>query len=470
MLRIENMKTSLSVVVLLVSVGFISAEERMPNILVILADDLGYGDIGVHGCKDIPTPNIDKLAATGVRCTNGYSSHPFCSPMRAGFIVGRYQHRFGYERNIAYDPHNKHMGLPTSETTFAKRLQKKNYHTGILGKWHLGASAPFHPNRRGFNHFYGFLGGGHDYFDVDLTRPIGEGYRVPLQRNGKPTNLDEYLTTALSKEAVRFVESSKDKPFFLYVSYNAPHTPMQAPQETLDKFSSIKNKKRRAYAAMVHIMDEGIGQILQTLNRLNLRDNTLIFFLSDNGGPEMANASNNGPLRGQKGHVYEGGIRVPFLVSWPGVLPEGKEYHQPVSSLDIATTALETAVVPVTKEAKLDGINLIPYLAGKRKESPHGALFWRKENGKAWAVRAGSLKLLKVESSPKMLLYDLSKDIGETNDLTKAQPEDVKRLKALYDQWNKANTPPFFPSFRDYHRLMDKHYRSFSVPQRSNKE
>lgn len=437
-------------------------EPGRPNIVIILADDLGYGDVGIHGCKDIPTPHIDRLAKRGVLCTQGYASHPFCSPTRAGLLAARYQHRFGYERNIAYDPHNRYMGLPASEVTFAQRLQRSGYVTGALGKWHLGASMPFHPVRRGFSFFYGFLGGGHDYFKVDLLRPQGEGYFSPLERNGKPEGLNGYLTTVLSNEAVKFVEAQHRKPFLLYVAYNAPHTPMQAPEEYVRRFQSIKNKKRRTYVAMVSAMDDGIGSILDALERFKVRENTLVFFFSDNGGPEKANASDNGPLRGQKGDVYEGGIHVPFVASWPKVLPQGKRYDSPVHSIDISRTALAVGGVTPGKRSKLEGVNLIPYLTGKKSDPPHKALFWRKENGAAWAVRTGNYKLLQRRGAEKMELYDLDKDLGESTNLVDRQPDRVQQLKALYEQWNKANQPPFFPSYRDYHRQMDQHYKAIT--------
>lgn len=459
-LRISGLLFSLSLGFSSFNPGACAAER--PNIVIILADDLGYGDVGVQGCTDIPTPNIDRLASKGVRCTNGYSSHPFCSPMRAGFMAGRYQHRFGYERNIAYDPHNLFMGLPASETTVPARLQKLGYTTGAFGKWHLGAAAPFQPNRRGFDFFYGFLGGGHDYFEVDLTRPMAEGYRQPLQRNSEPENLGGYLTTVLSTEAVAFIEKHSDAPFFLYLAYNAPHTPLQAPEKYLKRFGSIQDEKRRAYAAMVNAMDDGIGGVLDAIGRLKLREKTLVFFLSDNGGPERSNASNNGPLRGQKGDVYEGGIRVPFIVSWPGNIPEGTTYERPVISLDVTCTALELAGAPA--DSKLDGVNLVPHLSGENQGAPHQALFWRKENGEEWAVRAGSLKLLKERASETLRLYDLAVDIGETTDLFSIRPDAAGELKSMYASWNGKNKPPFFPGYRDYHQILRAKYQDISSP------
>jgi arylsulfatase A-like enzyme len=439
-------------------------DHDQPNIIIILADDLGYADIGVHGCSDIPTPNIDSIARTGVRCSQGYSSHSYCSPMRAGLITGRYQHRFGYENNMPYDAHNRFMGLPTAEKTIADRLLEVGYATGGLGKWHLGAAHPFHPNRRGFDFYYGFLGGGHDYFTVDLQRPLGEGYFDALQRNGQPEGLDDYLTTKLSQEAVGFIEANRDGPFFLYLAYNAPHTPMQAPQSYLDKFASIEDKRRRTYAAMVNAMDDGIGMVLATLDRLELRKDTLVFFLSDNGGPEHANGSCNDPLRGQKGQVWDGGIRVPFLVSWPGVLPAGVVYEHPVISLDISRTALVVGGAKAeSNPSKLDGVNLLPYFCGETDEPPHEALFWRQAAGEVWAARAGDWKLVRDgRESEAMQLYHLVEDIGESQDLAHDKPDQAEMIRRQYDRWNDGNKPSFFPSYSTYWPHMDKVYREIS--------
>ncbi len=367
-------------------------EASRPNIVVILADDLGYADLGFQGSTDIRTPHLDALAASGVRCTQAYANHPFCSPMRAGFLTGRYQHRFGYENNVAFDLHNKHMGLPVSERTVAARLRAAGYRTAIMGKWHLGAAAPFRPNKRGFDHFFGFLGGGHDYFTVDANHPTGEGYRHPLQRNGQPATFEGYLTDALSAEAVSFVEEHREEPFFLYVAYNTPHTPLQAPASYLDRYAGIEDRKRRTYAAMVSAMDDGVGRLQAALAEHGLREKTLVMFLSDNGGPVRQgspNGASNGPLREGKGTVYEGGIRVPCVLSWPGTLPEGRVYDEPIIALDLTATALSAGGGLSGEEKEIDGVSLLPYLTGKRREAPHEWLCWRWQEGGKMGHPAG---------------------------------------------------------------------------------
>ena len=237
-----------TVLLLLVSVAIVDAK---PNIVVIMADDLGYGDLGYTGSDEIPTPNLDRLATQGVECTYGYVTHPYCGPSRAAFLTGRYQQRFGFESNPPYARDNPYAGMPESETLISNRLQAAGYATGIVGKWHIGAHSIHHPNNRGFDFFFGFLGGGHDYFQVDSRQPAAEGYLEPMMRNGKPADVQGYLTTQLTDEAIGFIKRRKEAPFFLFVSYNAPHTPLQAPDETIEKFSAIEDGNRRIYAAMV---------------------------------------------------------------------------------------------------------------------------------------------------------------------------------------------------------------------------
>ncbi|WP_168566640.1 sulfatase-like hydrolase/transferase [Crateriforma spongiae] len=435
-----------------------TADDR-PNIMIILADDLGYGDISLHGCTDIPTPNIDSIAHQGARFTNGYSSHPYCSPMRAGLMTGRYQHRFGYTKNVAYDPHNAVLGLPTTQTTIAQRLHDAGYATGMVGKWHLGAHANFHPRNRGFDDFFGFLGGGHDYFVVDTTRPLRENYQAPLDKNGIGTGLDQYLTTELTDHALKFIDDHADHPFFMYVAYNAPHTPLQAPDEKLEQFASITAKKRRTYAAMVSSMDDQIGRLLRRLDQHDLSENTLVFFLSDNGGPENANASDNGPLRGQKGDVHEGGIRVPFLMRYPAAIQPGTVIDTPVISLDVSTTAL--AVADADQDATLDGVNLIDRLTGKVPFDSQRELFWlsatNPKTGKM-AVRRGAIKLSRFDG--KAHLYNLDDDLGETNDLFEQDTTTAQSLNHAFGLWSSQNQPTIFPSYSTYHRLLKEFHES----------
>ena len=425
------------------------ASAERPNVILILADDLGYGDVGFHGCEDIPTPHLDALAASGVRFAHGYSSHPFCSPMRAALMAGRYQHRFGYVNNVAFDPHNQVMGLPPTEVTVASRLKKAGYRTGMVGKWHLGAAAPFHPLKRGFDYFYGFLGGGHDYFEVDTTVQLNENYKAALDDNGSPADFEGYLTEVLTDRAIAFIEQQQAAPYFLYVAYNAPHGPLQAPEDVVATFSSIEDKRRRTYAAMVHIMDQQIGRLLNTLEDRGERENTLVCFLSDNGGPEKANASDNGPLRGQKGDVFEGGIHVPFLMSLPGTLP-ATVYEKPVISFDLSQTALELAGAVAVGGG--DAVNLLPYVLGERDGDPHDALFWRMANHRRSAIRRGKDKLDVIDG--EAMLFNLDVDLGEAHDMASDQQATVAELSSLFDAWNAMNQPSIFPGYSDYHKQL----------------
>ncbi len=411
-----------------------------PNFVVILADDLGYADVGFHGCKDIPTPHLDRLAAGGVRCAAGYVSHSFCSPTRAGLMTGRYQHRYGHEHNPPYAPDDATIGLPPSEMTIADMLSRRGYVTGLIGKWHLGAAPPFHPMRRGFHEFFGFLGGGHRYFPEAWTGTTE--YTTPLERNGQPVRETEYLTTALGREASQFVERHAARPFFLYLAFNAPHTPMEAPADVIARFSHIADEKRRIYAAMVSVMDQEIGRVLDTLRRCGVESNTLVWFMSDNGGPTPANTASNQPLRGTKGTVYEGGIRVPFVVSWPGRLPAGKVYPHPVSSLDVAPTLAALAGAEWPADRPADGVNLIPYLTGEQSDPPHATLIWRQNGSLPWAVRLGRYKLVQADAQTAPELYDLEADVSEQNGLSAQRADEVRRAREIFENWQKAMSEP----------------------------
>ena len=421
---------------------------RKPNVLVIVGDDMGYADVGVHGSKDIPTPHIDSIARAGVRCTSGYVTGPYCSPTRAALLTGRYQQRFGHEFNPGPNPATKAKpGMPTSETTMAQRLKAAGYHTALVGKWHLGNAEEFHPLNRGFDEFYGFLGGAHSYFPAQTPRN-------PILRGREPVEEKEYLTDALAREAVAYVERHKASPFFLYLAFNAVHTPMHAPPKDLERFGHIADEKRRTYAAMMAAMDDAIGRVLAKVRDAGLEQDTLIFFFSDNGGPP-ANASNNGPLRGHKASTWEGGVRVPFLVQWKGRLPAGKVCDAPVAQIDILPTALAAAGVSVKPEWKLDGVDLLPHFTGATASAPHDMLYWR--FGNQMAVRAGDWKLVRARTNAAggaarrgqvtpSQLYNLAADVGEQNDLAAKEPEKAKELEAAWAKWDARNQPPAWPA------------------------
>ena len=423
---------------------------RKPNILFIVGDDMGYADVGFHGCKDIPTPNLDALAAAGVRFTNGYVTGPYCSPTRAGLLTGRYQQRFGHEFNAG----GGDTGLPVDQATIADRLKSAGYATALVGKWHLGSAPQFHPQKRGFDEFFGFLGGAHDYFN-----PAGF-----LRGNEPVKDLGGYATDAFAREAESFVGRNKDKPWFLYLAFNAVHTPMQAPKDLAAKFTNIAEPRRQTYAAMMLSMDEAVGRVRRKLAETGQEQHTLVAFISDNGGPTMpgvtVNGARNDPLRGSKRTTLDGGIRVPFVVAWPGRIKPAV-YEQPAIQLDLGPAALAAAGVDAKPDWKLEGVNLLPFLGGERTGSPqadagapHDALYWR--FGKQMAVRSGNHKLVRYDSNADTLtgaggqpvtaakLYDLAADPGETKDLAASMPDKVKELQAKWDAWDAGNVKPLW--------------------------
>ena len=429
------------------------AQRRPPNIVVIVTDDMGYADIGIHGCKDIPTPNIDTLARSGIRFTNAYVSGPYCSPTRAGLFTGRYPQRFGHEFNLDLSDAHRGFGLPLSEATLADRLRARGYHTAIFGKWHLGAGEQFHPMSRGFDEFFGFLGGQHSYLDTQAAS------RNPLLDGRKIVDQTDYLTEAFVDRAVDFIKRQKSQPFFLYLAFNAVHTPLEVPQKYLDRFPNIGDEQRRKYAAMLSAMDDGIGRTLNALHQEGLDENTIVFFFNDNGGPTMAgttiNGSSNAPLRGSKRQTYEGGIRVILAIRWKGHLPEKTTYDQPVIQLDVFPTALAVAGIKPKPEWRLDGVDLMPFLLGKQKHPPHEALYWRL--GTHMAIRKGEWKLVKTNEQPLRAvdaptlnelsgaeLYNLVKDLGEHENLASKYPEKVKELADTWRQWNNALSKPLW--------------------------
>ncbi|MFN3167859.1 MAG: sulfatase-like hydrolase/transferase [Phycisphaeraceae bacterium] len=435
--------------------GFATTDERPPNLIIILTDDQGWWDVGFNGCTDIPTPNLDRIANEGVRFSAGYVSHSVCGPSRAGLITGRYQDRFGASRNPTVDPSVPNNGVPRGEKMISELLKPRGYATMAVGKWHLGTHPDLTPDRRGFDEFYGFLSGGHDYFpqnlvheDLTEVRQQWGWYRTKLLHNGKRVATDDYLTDELSDMAVDFVERKKDQPFFLYLAYNAPHTPMQATQKYLDRFPHIEHERRRTYAAMVSAVDDGVGRLLDTLDKLEIADDTLVVFLSDNGGASN-NASRNRPLRGNKGSMYEGGLRVPFAMRWPGKIPAGLDYEHPVISLDIAATIAAHAKADVPDNKPLDGVDLIPYLSGEVKGPPHDALYWRMFDKGSRAMRLGDHKLV-LDRGTAWQLYNLGADIKETNDLSGRSTAEVKRLLGLYEQWESQMVEPAYPGLGNW--------------------
>lgn len=449
----------------------VSSEKSIsPNVIIILADDLGYADVGFNGCKDIPTPQIDKIAKEGVKFTNAYVSYAVCGPSRAGLITGRYQDRFGFGRNPLFAPNDPKMGLPLTEETLAEALKKADYKSIALGKWHLGAHETLKPLHRGFDSFYGFLSGGHQYFPELLTlqdefevKAQYDAYKTKLLKDETRVEETEYLTDALSREAVNYIETYKEQQFFMYLAYNAPHAPLQAPEKYLKRFDTIKNTKRKTYAAMVSAIDDGVGKILKKLDELNLSENTMIFFLSDNGGPEIKNGSDNGILRGGKGDLLEGGIRVPFAVKWPKKIPKGEVYNDAIISLDIFSTIISQTEKTITPKNDLDGVNLIPYLIGKKTKPPHDYIFWRKFDRSNYALRnaAGDKIIIK---NKKVKLFNLIDNIQEDPNLTKQNNVLSNELKKQFDNWNYQMIDPVFLGLLSDKLYNEKHPERFKKP------
>ena len=426
----------------------IAAESGKQNILLIVADDLGYGELTVQGfTNEIPTPHIDSIAKAGVRFTSGYVSGPYCSPTRAALLTGRYQQRLGHEFNPGpATTAGTKVGLDVTQKTAGDRLKAAGYATAWIGKSHLGYEPEFHPLKRGFDYYFGFLGGAHDYLDAD-----GKG-RDPIQRNGQPVPKIDYLTEELGREAAGFIEKNKAQPWFTYLAFNAVHAPLEATEKYRARFASISDPKRRSFAAMLSALDDAVGVVLAKLRETGQEENTLVFFISDNGGPTPSTTSGNGPLRGYKAQTWEGGVRVPWFVQWKGHIPAGKVDDRPVIQLDILPTALAAARVTPQPEWKIEGVNLLPFLTGEKSDAPHDALYWR--FGQQIAIRKGDWKLVKgtgpelvrgaggVATTEGAQLYNLAKDIGEKTNLAEKEPEKLKELAAAWNEWNQDNIAP----------------------------
>jgi arylsulfatase A-like enzyme len=450
------------------------AREGPPNLIIILADDLGYGDTGVYGSEVITTPNIDALAARGVRFTDGYVAAAVCSPSRAALMTGRYPQRFGYHFN-----NNAGPGLPTTETTLASRLREVGYTTGIIGKWQLGMSADTRPMARGFDEFFGMASGtiyiepGTPGVESFSPVPLPEKRQRPIYRGDTEVEVTDYITDVFTDEAVDFIERHHERPFFLYLAHYAPHVPLQATAKYLRRFAHVEDKPTRIFAAMVSAVDDSVGRVVAALREHGIDDNTLIVFLSDNGcAGYLQGACSNAPLNGGKRYHWDGGIRVPFLMSWPARVTAGTVSELPVSSLDISATMIAAATGSSDLPTELDGVDLMPFVAGKTAGTPHDRLFWRA--GPNRAVREGRWKLWQVNRATEemvssievggllpryrapngsplgqlTLLYDLEKDIGERSNLAADKPEIVERLIGRLDEWNEDKKDPSVVSTR----------------------
>lgn len=490
------------------------ADSRPPNIVLIVADDLGYGDTGVYGSTSVRTPNIDALAADGVRFTQGYVTHPVCAPSRAGLLTGRYQERFGYELNPR--GRDEEGGVALDEVMIGQLLKAKGYATGMVGKWHLGQRGAYYPTSRGFDEYFGMVGGGSTYIvdpkpgDEFFTSPrIAESERLdaaapasaarptppaaapnslaallrrardrlPISRNGEVVEVTDYLTDAFTNEGLLFIDRHRDGPFFLYMAYNAPHLPLMATAKYVERYHDVPDKATRIYDAMVSALDDGVGALRARLRQLGLERNTLIVFLSDNGCPVYLGAAcSNGSLAGYKATPFEGGVRVPFIMAWPGRLPSGRTDGRVVSSLDVVPTAAAAAGARLPSGRPYDGVDLVPFLTGSRSGSPHRTLYWRA--GPTLSIRRGDDKLILANkasgtaengspiavspddrsTSPPYpavegrhaMLYDLAKDEGEKRNLATAAPDRAAALKRDAEKWSANLAPPQWPSERQF--------------------
>ena len=427
----------------------VQAASSPPNFVVIVTDDQGYHDVGFNGSRDIPTPNLDSIAINGVRFTSGYVSAAISSPSRAGLMTGCYSQRFGYDDAPHLLPGDESGGLPLNQVTLAEALHTAGYQCGIIGKWDLGTQPKFRPLKRGFDYFFGFLGPAACCLPEELTNevssPIKSKYEFfhfrPL-RNDQSVWITNYLTDEFSEEAVRFIGKNKAKPFFLYLAYNAPHGPLEAPEKYLSRFPYLQSQHRKTYAAMISAVDEGVGRVLAELRAAGLERQTVVVFLSATGGALADNSSDNYPLRGGKGGPWEGGWRVPFAMQWPGHLPQGVVYDQPVISLDLFATMVALAGVTPNATQPIDGVDLIPYLTGLKAGAPHDALYLSVHPQEVIAVRGGDYKLVIPGPGQPAELFNLKQDIAETRNLAGAEPAVFAELEQKRIAWTRQLAKP----------------------------
>lgn len=467
-----------------------NSTNQRPNILLITVDDLGMADCSLYGEGDVETPNIDRLGKEGIVFENAYVTSPVCAPSRAALMTGRYQHRFGFE----YTMHDRYLrnrleflgfrlfvnsypwkpkwadnvpdrdavdqqGLPTSEITLAEVLKKSGYQTGIVGKWHLGWSIEKRPSAFGFDEQYGFFHSHSLYapegspgivdqkIENDWTDPhIWSGQRNgahAIHRNYQIIVEKDYLTNRITEESIEYIERHKSAPFFLWISYNAPHTPLQAPKKYVDQYQHIKDPVKRVYRAMIHNLDDNIGRLADYLAATKLDTNTLVIFISDNGGAEYTHTTDNGRYEGGKNTQFEGGIKVPMIIRWTGKLPAGKRYRPMVSSLDVFPTSIRAAEALSPETRPIDGVNLLPFLLDSLPGNPHEYLHWKR--GQSMAIRTNQWKLMINDHSGDTLLYNLDGNRFEDPDESSHYPEVVTTLFNRHKEWMKTHQPPMWP-------------------------
>ncbi|MCB0507463.1 MAG: sulfatase [Chitinophagales bacterium] len=479
--------------------------EKLPNIILIVADDLGMNDVSCYGNSIVETPNIDSLAAEGIRCTEAYVSSAVCAPSRCGILTGRYQQRCGFEtQQMEYYPTNliefltgkyisqkdtnwvvatkprypyewqiAKQGVPPTEITLAEFLKKADYATGIIGKWHLGKNPKLNiPNVRGFDYQFGCYGAFTLYAENAVQEDIvnykrqsfSAKYQWDMARrddamiyenNHKIKHESQYLTDAIRDRSLRFIEQNKDKPFFLYIPFTAVHEPYQAKLDKYVKeYYKVKDKKKAVYNAIIRSMDDAIGVIQQEIKTLGLEENTLFIFLSDNGSASYTGVTSNKPLKGGKLTLFEGGINIPFIIKWKNHLPENKVYEQPISSLDIFSTVAAITHLPLPTDRVYDGVNLIPYLLNENTSAPHEELFWRIDH--VHAIRKGDYKLIYSTRDKWRELYNLKTDKGEQDNLIQEMPEKANELDSVLKNWeNDLPAKPMWPRIMDYKFIID---------------
>ncbi len=409
-----------------------ASKERKPNIIIILADDYGYGDVGCYGSKRFNTPHLDALAAGGLRFTDFHSNGAVCSPTRAALLTGRYQQRTGITGVVTAAGH-RHTGLDLGETTFAEVLKPAGYVTALFGKWHLGYLPDYNPVHQGFDEFIGYVSGNVDYHaHLDQTG---------MEDWWKQDELNQecgYTTDLITDHGVDFIQRNREKPFLLYIAHEAPHYPFQGrndpPRYTRENGRTNDPETPEVYKEMIEVMDEGVGRIHQALIDADLIDNTLIFFFSDNGPSGLGSA---GALRGKKGQIWEGGHRVPAIAYWPGKIEAGQVSNLTAMGADLLPTMMAISGTALTKDLKLDGINLLPFLIDNKQPAPR-PLFWFHNN--QLAIRQGDFKLITNKSFSETSLYNLRVDLGEEKNISAQHPDLVQELLKILETWQKDVT------------------------------